>query len=268
MGIKVTDSESKKKPGVWFKNIDLRDIPYGESIKIKKLFRDPLEYSFTYGEDEVKKYLYNMEYEEHPKVSFFVPHYWKTNDRKVALFELLNTFDKGAVLEVTKCDGVPEGGGKHWTYWRVVEVDYVPPGTERSSPAAPATPEGFKKEEVEIIKEVFREQKVVPVDGDLDTAIEEVLTNVKEISLESVRVYCNQAREAGQQAQEPSNLEGGVIDTVSDGLKTLDETGNGVKYVELINATELSEDELSDALTELMEKGIAYEPKIGRYKLA
>ncbi|MEE8402185.1 MAG: OB-fold nucleic acid binding domain-containing protein [Candidatus Hydrothermarchaeaceae archaeon] len=42
--------------------------------------------------------------------------------------------------------------------------------------------------------------------------------------------------------------------------------GDGVKYVRLVDETELSEKKLEEILTELMEEGEIYEPKIGKFK--
>jgi RPA family protein len=48
-------------------------------------------------------------------------------------------------------------------------------------------------------------------------------------------------------------------------IEELDE-GDGVKYVQLIDETGLSDKKLEEILTELMEQGEIYEPKIGKFK--
>jgi RPA family protein len=52
---------------------------------------------------------------------------------------------------------------------------------------------------------------------------------------------------------------------VIDLIEELDE-GDGVKYVRLIDETGFSDENLEEILTELMEKGEIYEPKIGKFK--
>lgn len=52
---------------------------------------------------------------------------------------------------------------------------------------------------------------------------------------------------------------------VADIIEELDE-GDGVKYVRLIDKTGLSDEKLEKILTELMEEGEVYEPKIGKFK--
>ena len=44
------------------------------------------------------------------------------------------------------------------------------------------------------------------------------------------------------------------------------DTGDGVKYITLLEKTKLSEEELEDVLTELMNEGSIYEPTLGRFK--
>ncbi len=46
------------------------------------------------------------------------------------------------------------------------------------------------------------------------------------------------------------------------------DSGDGVKYITLLEKTKLSEEELEDVLTELMNEGSVYEPTLGRFKRA
>jgi predicted transcriptional regulator len=52
---------------------------------------------------------------------------------------------------------------------------------------------------------------------------------------------------------------------VIDIIEEMDE-GDGVKYVQLMDETGLDDKKLEEIITELMEEGEIYEPKIGKFK--
>jgi len=65
--------------------------------------------------------------------------------------------------------------------------------------------------------------------------------------------------------EKDDNQTSGAKEKVLDLIQRLDD-GSGVKYITLLNESGLPEEELDNALAELLDEGEIYEPKIGRFR--
>jgi len=102
--------------GKTYCNIDLRDIPYGNSESIVLLNNDPYEMEGQYGKSYIFKFLYNNE-----EVTAFVPENYKAEGFGRNLATDLQNFERGDIISIYKLEGKTKSG-RPYRFFKAVKT--------------------------------------------------------------------------------------------------------------------------------------------------
>ena len=121
----VVEIKSVTKGDRTFKNIDIRDIDWDQSIEVDLRFNNPLTVESKYGISYSFAFNYNDE-----EVSAFVPENFKSPEYGNPLHLMISKFNQGDKLKISKHEGRMKDG-RSFRYFNVIKVG------EGDSPSAP-----------------------------------------------------------------------------------------------------------------------------------
>lgn len=105
------------KNGKTHRNIDLREIPYGNSDTITLMQDTPFRVMTQYG----PSYLFTV-WHNNEEVTAFVPEGFKGEGFGMTLESAMSSFKKGDILQITKLEGKTKDGKTAYRYFKVIQT--------------------------------------------------------------------------------------------------------------------------------------------------